>query len=185
MNYSEIFSTSHNEIGSVGYQKNGTHYSVLRTTTWFDQNISPLMVPKIQDFAIIWDKRHKEEIIDVVEHMYMNNLLAPVLFVGESNCCLNIIVSPHFKKSSDEHEFFLYLSSIVKIIKNNYVPWTAKVFVFEDGFSEFQLPDWSLEDSTLYLKNISMLWDIGLKDFKFGLRRPDLSIKPAPSYNLP
>lgn len=180
LNYSEIITTLHDEKYPVGNLGHGTHYSILRTATWFDNCRLPLKEPKIHDLAIIWDKDHDKRIIDVVEHLYMKNLLVPVLFVGESNGCLSVIVSPQFKEASDEQAFQTFVSSVVKLAKNHYEPWTAEVCVFGENLSELQLIDSSCERAELYLKNIYMLWDLGLKDFRVGLRRPDLNAEPKP-----
>ena len=176
-NYSEIITTIHDEKYPVGHLGNGTHYSVLRTATWFDNCGLSLKEPKIHDLAIIWDKDHDERVIDIVEHLYMKNLLAPVLFVGESNGCLSVLVSPLFKNASDEQAFQAFVSSIVELAKNQYEPWIAKVDVFEDTQSELPIIDSSRERVELYLKNIGMLWELGLKDFSVGLRTSDLNVK--------
>ena len=174
--YSELFTTRYDQEHPVGHIGSGTHYSVLRASTWFDNCRLPLREPKVHDFAIIWDKNHDKRVIDIVEHMYMKNLLAPALFVGESNGMLSVIVSPDFKESSDENDFQAYVSSVAKLAKNQYAPWTAEVSVFWE--SEFQIIASSKEHADLYLKNISMLWDLGQKDFCVGLRKPDLNSEP-------
>lgn len=176
--YSELFTTRYDQEHPVGHIGSGTHYSVLRASTWFDNCKLPLREPKVHDFAIIWDKDHDKRVIDIVEHMYMKNLLAPALFVGESNGVLSVLVSPNFKESSDDNDFQAYVSSVVKLAQNQYAPWTAEVSVLGETQSELQIIASSKEHADLYLKSINLLWDLGQKDFNVGLKNPDLNTEP-------
>ena len=81
-----------------------------------------------------------------------------------------------FKETCDEHTFQVYVSSINELAKNQYEPWSAEVSVFDDTLSGFHSIE--RECAGLYLKNINMLWDLGLKDFRVGLRRSDLHTEP-------
>ncbi|MDD2321237.1 MAG: hypothetical protein PHO83_14430 [Geobacteraceae bacterium] len=177
-NYSQFITTLHDDNYPVGHLGYGTHYSVLRTTSWFDSCRLPLKEPQIQDLAIIWDKDRDKRIIDFVEHLYMKNLLAPVLFVGESTGHLSVILSPLFKVKSKEHDYEVFVSSIIELAKNQFEPWTAEVRVFGETLAEFKIIKSSSERVELYLNNIFMLWDLGLKDFRLGLSKPELYSRP-------
>lgn len=172
--YSQIFETMHDEKKAVGNIGNGSHYSVLRTPSWFDDCKLLLKEPMIQDFAIIWDKDHDCRVIEFVEHMYMKNLLSPVLFVGERNKHLSVLVSPLLKETLSELEFEAFVFSVVELAKNQYEPCTAEVCVYGDTQSVLQIIDSSRENVELYLKNIHMLLDLGLKDFRVGLCKSGL-----------
>ncbi len=178
--FPQFFKTIHSDNKAVGDIGDGSHYSVLRSTTWYDNSRLLLNEPMIHDFAIIWDKDHDNRIIEFVEHMFMNNVLSPVLFVGESKEHLTVFVSPLFRETTDEHVFQDYVSSVVELAKNQYVPWTAEVCVFGEALTKHQIIDSSNDRVELFLKNINMLWNLGLKDFRVGLCRPDLYAEPIP-----
>ncbi len=177
-NYSEFLTTLHDEKKPVGNLGCGAHYSVLRTAAWFDSCRLHLEEPKAHDFAIIWDKDHNESVIDVVEHMYQKNLLAPVLFIGERKGRLSVIVSQQYKEMSDRHDYDDYVSSVVELAKNKNEPWTAAVCVFGEIESDHQIMDLSQDHVERYLGFINDLWGLGLKDFGVYLNKPDLLADP-------
>jgi hypothetical protein len=177
-NYSQFLTTIYDERLPVGHLGHGTHYSVLRSATWIDDCRLPLKEPKAHDFAIIWDKDHNDRVIDVVEHLYMKNLLAPVLFVGESKGSLCVLVSHRFKETSDGHDFQAYVTSVSELARGQYDPLTAEVCPLGDSLSEIQIIASSQERVNLYLRNIYMLWDLGIKELKAGLIKPDLNAEP-------
>jgi len=175
--YSQFLTTLHDEQQPVGRFGDGTHYSVFRTASWFDSSIRPLKEPMIHDFAVIWDKDHDTQIIDLVEHLYLKNLMAPVLFVGERDGVLSVLVSAQGNESQRQ-DFQGYVSSVAELAKNQFEPWNVEVSAFGENLPRHRIIDSAEENVDLYLKNIQMLWGLGLKNFSVCLNRPDLSAKP-------
>jgi hypothetical protein len=165
-NYSQILATLHDEAAPVGNLGRGTHYSVLRTTAWFDDCMLPMQKPRLHDFAVIWDEDHDERVITSIEELYKKNLFSPVLFIGERKGSLNVIISSELKKTVGEHAFQGYVDSVFKLAQDQEDPWPAYVSAFGESSAWQSIINSSCECVELYLKNIHMLWNIGLKDFQ-------------------
>ncbi|MDD2133223.1 hypothetical protein [Pseudomonas kurunegalensis] len=85
--YSDFFRTEHDEQRNVA--SIAAHYSVLSIPSF----ISSTGAIKIQRVAIIWDADHDERVIDVLEAAYFENLVGPVLFIGEYKGAVSVIVN--------------------------------------------------------------------------------------------
>ena len=165
-NYAQILATLHDETEPVGHLGRGTHHSILRTTTWFDEQIILMSEPKYHDFAVIWDEDHDERVIDAIKDMYKKKLLSPVLFIGERKGGLNIIISPEYRDSVDEPTFKEYVDAIVDLAQSQEDPWSADVSIFGESDAWKNIINDNSENVELYLRNIQMLWNLGLKEFK-------------------
>ena len=82
-NYMQLATTLYDEQQPVGHLGRGTHYSVLRTTTWVSAAGERLDKPHPHDLAVIWDEDHDERVIQVIRRLRKEGLLSPVLFIGE------------------------------------------------------------------------------------------------------
>src|SRR5438093_42433 len=91
--YSPFLETLHDETRPVGNLGRGTHYSVLRAVTWHDTFLTALPRAALLDFAIIWDEDHDARVIQVVNELYFEGLLAPVRFIGERKGGLTVLVA--------------------------------------------------------------------------------------------
>lgn len=175
--YSQFISSIYDETDPVSCFGHGAHYSVFRSITWHDNRGEQLKEPKTHDFAVIWDEDHDTQIIDLVEHLYMKNLLAPVLFVGVRDGGLSVLVSAQCKERPRQ-DFQEFVSSITQLAKKQFEPWNVEVCAFGENLPGHRIIDSTDENVDLYLKNIQMLWDLGIKDFSACLNRPDLSVEP-------
>ena len=81
--YSTLFCCLYNESAPIGSIGRGCHYSVFRSVEWLDVTRSPLELPEMHDFAVIWDEDHDTRVINVIERIYLSGLLSPIQFVGE------------------------------------------------------------------------------------------------------
>jgi hypothetical protein len=161
MKYSPFFEVLHDERGPVGELGRGTHYSVLRVPAWQDSNFEPVRDARLLDFAVIWDEDHDERVIEVVEDMYFQGLLAPVRFIGERKGSLSVLVERAVLESWKEREWCRYCDCVSAIAQSLEDPWTVKVDAIYDP--DHRIIQASFEDVSIYLKNIDLLWRLGLK----------------------
>jgi len=90
--YSALFNTIYDETQPVGEIGRGTHYSILRAAQSLDLKLEPEIQITAQDFGVIWDEDHDDRIMDVIEELYIQNLLAPILFIGERKGSVTVIL---------------------------------------------------------------------------------------------
>ena len=172
--YSTLFHTIYDEQQPVGYLGRGAHYSVIRAVQWRDSAGTQLAKPSLQDIAIVWDEDHDIRVIEVVGKFYLENILWPVLFVGERKGNLSVIMdsaivnkSPHQAKQIEEQ-----MASIVDDLESDC--WGCDVSFFDTATQTFDAPMEIIQDSDervgVYLKNIYSLWCLGTHDPKALLR---------------
>ncbi|WP_253073410.1 hypothetical protein [Sodalis ligni] len=94
--YSTLLSCLYDEQQPIGNLGRGTHYSIFRTVEWLDVNRTPVNLPQLHDFSVIWDEDHDERVINVIENIYMAGLLSPIQFIGERKGTLTVIVAAKF-----------------------------------------------------------------------------------------
>lgn len=169
--YSTLFSTIHDEQHPVGNLGRGTHYSVLRSVEWLDVERTPLSVPQVHDFAVIWDEDHDTRVIQAIEDIYMAGLLSPVQFIGERKGALNVIVAAKYYFSGSEADTQRYQQAINEIAQSQDDPWPAEVGSFDRvPMGEHQCIVGGIINSDehrvlTYLRNIDSLWSLGTKSF--------------------
>lgn len=158
MRYSPYFQTLYDEQEPVGNLGRGTHYSVLRATSWHSPNYSISPRAMHFDFAIIWDEDHDTRVIECVEEVYLNGLLSKFLMFGERKANFTAMLSDHFVGGMRDGE----LRENIKWIANNAVDGDH----FNGYVTTMANPDLinaAAGDVDLYLKNIMMLWKLGGK----------------------
>jgi hypothetical protein len=163
MPYSPFFQTLHDETAPVGHLGRGTHYSVLRVPTWHDSHLRTLPKAALLDFAVIWDEDHDTRVIDVVKEMYFEGILAPVRFIGERKGVLTVLLDPALLADWGKEAFsslFAHIERATQHLEDN-DSWSAYMD-FVGGRDHSIISD-KHEDVTLYLKNIQMLWNLGMK----------------------
>jgi hypothetical protein len=165
--YSTLFTTIYDENSPVGNLGRGSHYSILRAAQFLNQLYEPQTPIKIQDFCVVWDEDHDTRVIDVIESLYTDNLLAPVLFIGERKGGVTVIVDKKFYDDSAlRYRFDRQLRDIVQSLDD---PWGWSLGYFDketsDVFSSPLIND-SDKKVDVYLLNINNLWRLGLKEFK-------------------
>lgn len=158
--YSPYFQTLHDETAPTGHLGRGTHYSVLRCITWKTSNYSASK-PLHQDIAVIWDEDHDTRIIQILEELYLQGLLIPVLFIGERKGSIHLVY--------DTPTYPHHIESVFK----DYTKMEQKFINFVEGdswsFTSSPFPDpnglISDDDEKVipYLECINMLWRLGPK----------------------
>lgn len=156
--YSPYFKTLYDELSPVGNLGRGTHYSILEIPQWKDINQNSLEIPFKQKIAVIWDEDHDTRVIQLIEKAYFDGLLSPVCVVGERKGTLTILTYPDFSLTSAKNrQVFDSLNKLGDfVLEDNW--YTVVDCVFNRTDSSI------IQDSKpkvdLYLRNISMLWDI-------------------------
>lgn len=171
--YSDFFRTEHDEQRNVGVLN--AHHSILSVPK-FSSSKSAL---KLQRIAVIWDEDHDERVIDILEAAYFENLLDPLLFIGEWRGAVSVIVHSDLKQ--DELKSYERLWQIVsdKAVQGD--TFRVDVMTREEYVSTAE-PD--LGPKLLsYLNYIDDAWDLGLHTYHAkpaGSRRASLrSTRPA------
>ncbi|MBL4691987.1 MAG: hypothetical protein JKY92_01490 [Magnetovibrio sp.] len=158
--YSPYFTTIYDEQEPTGYLGRGTHYSILRATSWHSPNydISPRAYHF--DFAIIWDEDHDTRVIGCVEEIYLNGLLSKFIMFGERKAFFTAVISNFWNGLATDKEM------------NENIQWIAKNTADGDHFNAELISQDDIgggiiadnnEKVTLYLSNINMLWKLGGK----------------------
>ncbi|WBA15333.1 hypothetical protein [Salinivibrio proteolyticus] len=164
--YSPLFSTVYDEKTPIGYLGRGTHYSIFRAAQFLNNMYQPQTPLRAQDFCVVWDEDHDTRIIEVIEILYLNNLLAPVLYIGERKGGVSVILDKSFYDNKTLLSSFYQQLSIITQGLND--PWCSDVGYF-DPTSKCVEPVALINDSidkvTVYLNNINNLWSLGHKGF--------------------
>jgi hypothetical protein len=155
--YSDFFQTLHDEQGPTGHLGRGTHYSVLRAVVFHDPTGEPLPRGHFADFAIIWDEDHDVRVMEPIEEIYRRSLLSSFLMFGESK---GVFTAVHQNLRTARRLFLgIELKAICQSLKD---PWS---------FAARSRKDWSTiisDDEArvdLYLRNLEMLWQLGIEDW--------------------
>jgi hypothetical protein len=162
--YSPLFSVLHDEPGPIGSLGRGTHSSILSAVQWRNAAGRPMALPQIQRFAVIWDEDHDMRVIPVLEAAYMNNLLAPVLFVGERKASLTVIIDDAFPKTNAASFEESWSDVISRSLTHD--SWGLDIARFEDLEKDevygLQIIHDKPQRVLTYLSNIQNLWHLGL-----------------------
>ena len=167
VSYSPLFTTLYDETQPVGKIGRGTHYSMLRAAQPLDLLLEPQVQITAQDFCIVWDEDHDDRIMDVIEELYIQNLLAPILFIAERKGSVTVILEKEFY--DDETLYSYFESQLMLIVQSRNDPWTCKIGYFDMDTGEIKAGS-LIHDSTprviIYLRHIVGLWNLGLKEYK-------------------
>ncbi|WP_194727361.1 hypothetical protein [Noviherbaspirillum malthae] len=161
MSYCPFFHTLYDETRPVGNLGRGTHYSVLRVPTWHDEFLTPLQRGAFLDFAIIWDEDHDERVIDAIQILYLGGLLAPVRYIGERKGSLSVLLDPKVVQIWNRAALEQYRDKVNDVAQSLEDPWP--VIVERANGDQHSIVDSSLENVATYLKNIDILWQLGVK----------------------
>jgi hypothetical protein len=157
--YSPFFQTLHDETGPVGQLGRGTHYSVLRCMSWLDELQRPLKRAVHQDIAIIWDEDHDERVIEYLLDLYVQGILSSIAVLGERKGATTLLVLDSTEKKLGAKGIAALQESADSLSKNLSDPWPAQIGNMSNPRGLISDDDKVL----LYLKNIHMLWNLGLK----------------------
>lgn len=175
--YSTIFSCLYDEPAPIGSLGRGTHYSVFRAVEWLDVVRSPLPLPEIHDFAVIWDEDHDTRVIEAVERIYMAGLLSPIQFIGERKGSLTVLVAASFSGAHPKPVYNAYCKRLADVTSElgHGDSWAMNYGYFDRAPSPAERPHQTetagiIDDSghrvVTYLRNIDSLWSLGTKPFK-------------------
>lgn len=166
--YSPLFTTLYDEPEPVGQLGRGAHYSVLKAIQWKDIRREALVLPLMQTFAVLWDEDHDERVISVIESAYLNDLLSPVLFIGERKASLTVVVHDDYALGA-EHKLSKFQEAWQVACSSTLLDyWDVEVVRFSVA-AKAQIINDRQEKVATYLHNICNLWPLGLKRHKSQL----------------
>lgn len=159
--YSEFFRTLHDEQAPTGSLGRGTHYSILRAVVFSDSVGKPLTEARFADFAVIWDEDHDDRVIEPIEKIYFAGLLPHFLMFGErkgtfTGLLANPVTEPLLQSALDRR-----LNDITQHLGHG-DSWVAQAFGL-DYPPEHPIIGDEGKKVRLYLSNLIMLWELGLK----------------------
>lgn len=178
--YFENINCIYDEQEPVGKLGRGTHYSVFRAPTWHTEDGGLSHTGALHDFAVIWDEDHDDRVIKVLERLYFEGLLHPVLFAGERKGSITIVFSEQFassRKPGGLEGYTQHMTSVIdKVVDAEFQDyWSATFGVFpragdthpEQGEAEYlrMLINGRADNVATYLRNIQNLWSLGHKNF--------------------
>lgn len=106
--YSQFFTTIHDEDRPVGTLGRGTHYSIARVVRPSRSS------PRFHDFAIVWDEDHDLRVIWIVEQLIaVGTTLDEVVAIGERKGSITVLTreQPSGKLESEMDEILARLPS--------------------------------------------------------------------------
>jgi hypothetical protein len=155
--YSDFYKTLHDEQGPTGYLGRGTHYSILRAVVFHNTSGDVLPYGQHADFAIIWDEDHDDRVIEPVEKIYRAGLLSRFLMFGERKGCFTA-VAPN---QGDLSWLEARLNSITQNLASE-DSWPSRVVTLDTPENPIINADGDKVE--LYLNNLVMLWELGVKE---------------------
>ncbi len=154
--YSPFFETLYDQPEPVGRLGRGTHYSVLRSLTWWTPKGEELPEAHYHDVVVVWDEDHDTRIVDLVVALYKKRLLSPVLFIGERKGTVSVIVDvPELSPPLD-----VYSRKVERVAQSYEDPWTASAYFWGQPTLLIHSEPHNVR---LFLENARMLWDPGIK----------------------
>jgi hypothetical protein len=166
--YSDFFQTLHDEVGPVGYLGRGTHYSVLRAISFQDADGGMINEAQYLDFAVIWDEDHDDRIMEPIYKLYCSGFLSSFIMFGERKGMMTGIVAPHLRKPSLEY-LAEQLGKVCDGMQNGDW-WSTQIGSLAKSQGMISGSD---ADVLLYLSNVNMLWNLGLKKIEHPLSEAD------------
>jgi hypothetical protein len=128
---------------------------------WHDELLNRLDRCAFLDFAVIWDEDHDDRVIDAIMVLYVSGLLSPVRYIGERKGVLSVLLSPDVVRDWKPERLEQYRDDINDICQCLEDPWSAQIeAVNGDTHSIIHS---SAENVSTYLRNIDVLWELGVK----------------------
>jgi len=134
---------------------------VLRAVVFNDTTGAPLLKAQFADFAVIWDEDHDDRIFEPIERIYRCGLLPQFLVFGERKGVFTAILSKDVCDRAIAKDLGDRVSSITQHLSNGDT-WLAHVVSLDSP--EKGIIGAEPEKVDLYLKNLNMLWQLGLKE---------------------
>jgi hypothetical protein len=164
--YSDFFQTLHDENPPRHSFGRGTHNSILRAVVFGDSEGNMASNARFADFAVIWDEDHDERVIEPIEKIYFAGLLPLFLMFGERKGGFTAI-------AADDAPHRALLQSRLNAITQNLAigdSWSSQVVGLNDPSNSIINAD-DEQKVSLYLSNLIMLWELGLKPSKYEIPR--------------
>lgn len=146
-------------------------YSVFRAIDSRDVEQQPTSLPRVHDFAVIWDDDHDTRVIPVLEEMLMAGLLPGVQFIGEHKGTLTIILAARTYWKIDVKAYAKRVENLTSAAGDY---WAVNVGMYDHGkgnlrighqcdFQEIvRLGD---EAEHAFLFSIDAMWNLGTKEW--------------------
>jgi hypothetical protein len=152
--YSHFFSTVFDQTEGIGTLGRGTHYSILRAV---------LLEPaaKFHDFAVIWDEDHDLRIVWILEQIYAQRLLMPILAIGERKGGITVLTN-----GQEQSDYARSLAEIVGRIPSDAFSLEIERF----SVASSMIINASDERVRGYLAGIDALWSLGSKACEFSVQ---------------
>ena len=148
----------HHETGPVGSLGRGTHYSVYRAVVFHDRNGNPLAEAQYHDVAVIWDEDNDTRVFQVIKSLYYLGMLSAFSFIGERKGTLTAILSVGTLTTAGISALAAKLQSLCADLDGD--SWNSQIVTADEPGGIINDTD---EKVQLYLANIKMLWQLGLK----------------------
>jgi hypothetical protein len=132
---------------------------VLRAITFHDAVGDVLPEGKFCDFAVIWDEDHDERVLAPIEAVYRCGFLASFLIFGERKGGFTAILAEEGCGSERQLLLAARLASITESVDGD--SWPARVTTL--GSADNPIISDAADKVDLYLTNLKMLWNLGLK----------------------
>ena len=174
--YSDFFQTLHDERAPTGYLGRGTHYSVLRAVVFHDALGNPLPESKYLDFAVIWDEDHDDRVIGPIEKLYRLGLLPSFVMFGERKGCFTAILSADVRNEARVTLLDEKVREVTADVDGDH--WPSEIGSLENR--DHAIISDSEDKVQLYLKNLMMLWKLGLKSAQEQSLDAELPIRVHP-----
>lgn len=156
--YSSLFHTLYDEPAPTAELGRGAHYSILSAPQWEHPLKGDRMtLPLIQRIGVIWDEDHDTRVIQTLEAGYMNNLLAPVIFIGERKAALTVVIRDD--ADVDGHYEHNWGNAIERVLEDC---WSLEIVHVKDVVQAQMIHDHRAEVVATYLANIRNLWQLGM-----------------------
>lgn len=158
--YCHFFQTLHDEQSPTGYLGRGTHYSTMRAVVFHDSVGQPTPFAQFSDFAVIWDEDHDERVFEPIETLYRRGLLSRFVMFGERKGIFTAILADPFSNQEQAE----YLENELNVACQSLDSGDSWIARFSDiRSSGNSIIDDDENNVDLYLQNISMLWELGVK----------------------
>lgn len=169
--YSPFFTTIYDEPRPLGSIGGGSHYSILRCAEWNDECLKRTEKGNIHDLCVIWDSDHDTRVIELLETIYMEGGLSPVLFVAERKGGVTFLLNPNFAEPSSQNRS-TWTRRVREVCKRGSHGdlWTMDVAKFdktkEFGTQDFKqiIPDDKVVTES-YLRFIDSNWNLGVSPY--------------------
>lgn len=185
--YSTYFHCIYDQASEEGRMGRGAHYSVFRAIERLDVDMKPSIVPQVHNFAVVWDEDHDRRVITAAESLYMNDLLAPVQFVGERKGTLTLVLAARALTYMDMSERE-YSAKVEKVLQSSGIEdyWPVVIGSYDRSRQSphQRRPEYLIAENSdvvlSYLDTIDHMWDLGSRPWEAPGDAPTLGwVKPS------